>query len=312
MVGATPTRPGSCGHPLPGYVGRVLRDDGSEAATGELGALTLAQPFPSPRAHGVGRSPALRADVPVAVSRHYVARRRRAVRSRRTAVGDRAARRRDQRRRPSPRHDGARGGAAHPPRRLGSRGRAAARRAEGHGADRVRRAARRPSRQRRRAARALRKRIVDAVGGDRAAGARRRWWRRCRARGAARSCAACCAIFVTRRGAGRSDEPRQSRRDRRRQSAHRPRLSQRRSLGLIIAAQIPAADGRVAHRSDTTGILPLRALPSTPGIRGSTINPSERRCSHACAAMKSSALRTSACVAKTFSLSTRCTSGSRS
>jgi acetyl-CoA synthetase len=46
MVGATPTRPGSCGHPLPGYVGQVLRDDGSLAPPGELGALTLAAPFP--------------------------------------------------------------------------------------------------------------------------------------------------------------------------------------------------------------------------------------------------------------------------
>lgn len=46
MVGLTPTRPGSCGHPLPGYVGRVLREDGTEAPPGELGALTLAAPFP--------------------------------------------------------------------------------------------------------------------------------------------------------------------------------------------------------------------------------------------------------------------------
>jgi acetyl-CoA synthetase len=46
MVGLTPTKPGSCGHPLPGYVGRVLREDGSEAAAGELGALTLGAPFP--------------------------------------------------------------------------------------------------------------------------------------------------------------------------------------------------------------------------------------------------------------------------
>lgn len=46
MVGLTPTRPGSCGHPLPGYHARVLRDDGSAAAPGELGALTLAAPFP--------------------------------------------------------------------------------------------------------------------------------------------------------------------------------------------------------------------------------------------------------------------------
>jgi acetyl-CoA synthetase len=46
MVGATPARPGSCGHPLPGYVAHVLREDGTEAAPGESGALTLAAPFP--------------------------------------------------------------------------------------------------------------------------------------------------------------------------------------------------------------------------------------------------------------------------
>jgi acetyl-CoA synthetase len=46
MVGLTPTRPGSCGHPLPGYVPEVLREDGSVAPAGELGALTLAAPFP--------------------------------------------------------------------------------------------------------------------------------------------------------------------------------------------------------------------------------------------------------------------------
>ena len=46
MVGLTPTRPGSCGHTLPGYVPRVLRDDGSEATPGEVGALTLGAPFP--------------------------------------------------------------------------------------------------------------------------------------------------------------------------------------------------------------------------------------------------------------------------
>ncbi|SMB94984.1 acetate--CoA ligase [Deinococcus hopiensis] len=46
MVGLTPTRPGSCGHPLPGYRARVMRGDGSEAKRGELGALTLTEPFP--------------------------------------------------------------------------------------------------------------------------------------------------------------------------------------------------------------------------------------------------------------------------
>ena len=46
IVGITPTRPGSCGHTLPGYVPRVLRDDQTEAKPGELGAVTLAKPFP--------------------------------------------------------------------------------------------------------------------------------------------------------------------------------------------------------------------------------------------------------------------------
>lgn len=46
VVGLTPTKPGSCGHALPGYVGRVLREDQSEADPGELGAMTIANPFP--------------------------------------------------------------------------------------------------------------------------------------------------------------------------------------------------------------------------------------------------------------------------
>ncbi len=47
IVGATPTKPGSCGPVMPGFVGHVLRPDGSEAAPEELGALTLSQPWPS-------------------------------------------------------------------------------------------------------------------------------------------------------------------------------------------------------------------------------------------------------------------------
>lgn len=46
MVGLTPTRPGSCGHTLPGYMPSVLREDGTQAAPGEVGALTLGAPFP--------------------------------------------------------------------------------------------------------------------------------------------------------------------------------------------------------------------------------------------------------------------------
>lgn len=47
MVGVTPTRPGSCGHTLPGYLPEILRDNGSAAAPNEVGAITLAAPFPS-------------------------------------------------------------------------------------------------------------------------------------------------------------------------------------------------------------------------------------------------------------------------
>lgn len=46
MVGLTATKPGSCGHPLPGYCWRVLEDDGSEARPGEVGYLVLTDPFP--------------------------------------------------------------------------------------------------------------------------------------------------------------------------------------------------------------------------------------------------------------------------
>ncbi len=46
IVGVTPTRPGSCGHPLPGYDGHVLHEDGADARPGELGAVTLGKPFP--------------------------------------------------------------------------------------------------------------------------------------------------------------------------------------------------------------------------------------------------------------------------
>ncbi|WP_278914700.1 acyl-CoA synthetase [Deinococcus wulumuqiensis] len=46
MVGLTPTRPGSCGHPLPGYRAEVVHEDGTPCAPGELGSLTLTEPFP--------------------------------------------------------------------------------------------------------------------------------------------------------------------------------------------------------------------------------------------------------------------------
>ncbi|GGQ94740.1 acetate--CoA ligase [Deinococcus ruber] len=46
MVGLTPTRPGACGQPLPGYRAQVVREDGSHAEPGELGYLTLTEPFP--------------------------------------------------------------------------------------------------------------------------------------------------------------------------------------------------------------------------------------------------------------------------
>jgi acetyl-CoA synthetase len=46
MVGLTPTRPGACGQPLPGYRAEVRLEDGGVAAAGELGFLTLKEPFP--------------------------------------------------------------------------------------------------------------------------------------------------------------------------------------------------------------------------------------------------------------------------
>lgn len=47
MVGLTPTKPASCGHTLPGYAPEIIDDQGSTVATGELGYMTLTEPFPS-------------------------------------------------------------------------------------------------------------------------------------------------------------------------------------------------------------------------------------------------------------------------
>jgi acetyl-CoA synthetase len=47
MVGMTATKPGSCGHPLPGYCAEVVDEGGNGVARGELGVLTLTAPFPS-------------------------------------------------------------------------------------------------------------------------------------------------------------------------------------------------------------------------------------------------------------------------
>ena len=47
MVGVTPTRPGACGHPLPGYRAEVVDEAGTPMPAGQLGYLTLSQPFPS-------------------------------------------------------------------------------------------------------------------------------------------------------------------------------------------------------------------------------------------------------------------------
>ncbi len=47
MVGMTPTKPGSCGHPLPGYQAEVVDESGNPVAPGQLGVMTLAAPFPS-------------------------------------------------------------------------------------------------------------------------------------------------------------------------------------------------------------------------------------------------------------------------
>jgi acetyl-CoA synthetase len=45
MVGMTPTKPGSCGHALPGYTAEVVDESGSPVPAGQLGYLTIADPF---------------------------------------------------------------------------------------------------------------------------------------------------------------------------------------------------------------------------------------------------------------------------
>lgn len=47
MVGMTPTKPGSCGHPLPGYQAEVVDEAGAPVPPGQLGVMTLTAPFPS-------------------------------------------------------------------------------------------------------------------------------------------------------------------------------------------------------------------------------------------------------------------------
>ena len=143
MIGVTPTRPGSCGHPLPGYRGAVLRDDGSQADPCELGALVLSEPFPC-LARTVYKDHARYLETYLSqFPGHYCASDAAPVRSRWPALGHRSDRRRDQRRGSPPRHDGARGSAARTSRGVRSRGRHASRRGQRHRADRVRGAARR-------------------------------------------------------------------------------------------------------------------------------------------------------------------------
>jgi len=47
MVGMTPTKPGSCGHALPGYQAEVVDEAGTPLPPGQLGIMTLTAPFPS-------------------------------------------------------------------------------------------------------------------------------------------------------------------------------------------------------------------------------------------------------------------------
>jgi acetyl-CoA synthetase len=47
MVGMTPTKPGSCGHALPGYQAEVVDEAGTPLPAGQLGVMTLTAPFPS-------------------------------------------------------------------------------------------------------------------------------------------------------------------------------------------------------------------------------------------------------------------------
>jgi acetyl-CoA synthetase len=47
MVGMTATKPGSCGHALPGYQAEVVDEAGTPLPPGQLGVMTLTAPFPS-------------------------------------------------------------------------------------------------------------------------------------------------------------------------------------------------------------------------------------------------------------------------
>jgi len=47
LVGLSPTKPGSCGPALPGYVPEIVDEQGLPVGPGELGYLTLKEPFPS-------------------------------------------------------------------------------------------------------------------------------------------------------------------------------------------------------------------------------------------------------------------------
>lgn len=46
IVGVTDTKAGSCGEALPGYRAEVVNEDGQPVAAGQLGFLTLTEPFP--------------------------------------------------------------------------------------------------------------------------------------------------------------------------------------------------------------------------------------------------------------------------
>ncbi|PNY80364.1 acetate--CoA ligase [Deinococcus koreensis] len=46
IVGVTPTRPGACGEALPGYRAEVVDETGKPVSAGQLGVLTLTEPFP--------------------------------------------------------------------------------------------------------------------------------------------------------------------------------------------------------------------------------------------------------------------------
>ena len=197
LPGVTATKPGSCTQPLPGIDATIVDARGDAVQGADAGGyLVDPQALAVDVAHDLGRQRALPQDLLGNLPEPLLRRRRlRASRQGRLLLDHGPHRRRAERRRPSPRHDGdrIRAGRASESRR-GRGGRQAARH-QGRVGVRVRRAARRASDRRRRSKRSPR---CCATGSPSSSAPSRGPTTSasptiCRRRARARSCAACCA-----------------------------------------------------------------------------------------------------------------------